>query len=646
MGKRIQKKKNHKRSIPVKKIQAKDRSFLWVLLGLLLLTLLFYSQTFGFDFVYWDDDANIYENPMVTNFHWDNFFFQTKQIFTTPIIGNYNPLPIWTFGLENALYGIDDPGKIHFVNVILHLICVAMVFFVSLRLNLNLTGAAILTFLFALHPMHVESVAWVTERKDVLYASFFFGAILLYQKQQLNYKSSRQILIYILFILSLLSKIQAVTLPLVFILLDYWQDKKFSFSNIFKKWPYFLLSLAFGLLGIYFLREQGSLEANQVFGVIDRIFIGAYSLFVFTIKSIIPYQLSPLYPYPPSLEWYYYASIVVFPIYVLVMYWCFIKKQHVSFFGLAFFLANIVFLLQILGAGQGLTADRFTYVAYFGIFFIIAYYAQKLLKSPRRTITIGILSVMVISYLFLTYYQIGIWKNSETLWTKALEYYPISTLPYGNRGNYYRDQNRTRDAMKDYNQVLRIDPDNASTLNSRAKLFFTLARGRDTLNLALQDYTKAIEIEPENGEFLINRGATYARLGEMNKAFQDISRGLELKPDHAAGYSNRYVLNTQLGNLNAALQDVNAYLSIDPYNGDFLYERANVKMKLGYNDDSILDDLNAAIKLKPNVGVFHYRKAVYLLNTNRVPAAKQAYTMAVQLGYRNINPDVARILGN
>jgi tetratricopeptide (TPR) repeat protein len=105
-------------------------------------------------------------------------------------------------------------------------------------------------------------------------------------------------------------------------------------------------------------------------------------------------------------------------------------------------------------------------------------------------------------------------------------------------------------------------------------------------------------------------------------------------------------LNTQLGNLNAALQDVNAYLSIDPYNGDFLYERANVKMKLGYNDDSILDDLNAAIKLKPNVGVFHYRKAVYLLNTNRVPAAKQAYTMAVQLGYRNINPDVARILGN
>jgi hypothetical protein len=327
----MKKSRNQKKSKTVSTNSMINKTNFILLTLLLFVTILVYIQAVKFDFVYWDDDVNVYENLNVINFEWSNFVSKTIDIFSTPIIGNYNPLSIWTFGIENALYGVSNPGNYHLVNILFHLGCTVLVFRIGLQLQLNAIGATILAFLFSLHPMHVESVAWITERKDVLYGFFFLSALHLYIKQKKSYLKSRNIWIALLFILSLFSKIQAVTLPLVFILIDYWFEKEITLKSIVKKWPYLLISLFFGIGGIYLLGQEGSLETNNVFGLIDRIFIGSYSLVVYLIKVIIPFELSPIYPYPAGLGWYHYGSIFIFPAYFLLLYWTYKKQYRIIF---------------------------------------------------------------------------------------------------------------------------------------------------------------------------------------------------------------------------------------------------------------------------------------------------------------------------
>ena len=234
-------------------------------------TFLIYSSCLKNDFVNWDDDRNVYENPFVTKLTTKNI----KAIFTTDVIGNYNPLPILSFAIENHFFGMD-PKVMHFTNILLHLICTILVFFIFKRLKLSLNVAFIGALLFAIHPLKVESVAWITERKDVLFGCFFLGALLLYIKNLEHYSKSRSVWIFVLFIIGLFAKIQMVALPLSFIAVDYWYNKEMNFKVIIQKWPYFLGSLTFGLLGIYMLQGQGSLETNTNFNLLERLFIGAY----------------------------------------------------------------------------------------------------------------------------------------------------------------------------------------------------------------------------------------------------------------------------------------------------------------------------------------------------------------------------------
>ena len=172
------KKSNPKRKLPKgrKKIISKkkttsfwkNKQMMFPIIGILLFTIACFWTSIDNDFVYWDDDRNIMENPLVSTFSSSNFWANTKDIFTTDVIGNYNPLSIFTFGLENMFFGIDQPIYWHLDNLLLHLICVFFVYRIGILFGLNVWGASLMTLLFAIHPMRVESVAWITERKDVL----------------------------------------------------------------------------------------------------------------------------------------------------------------------------------------------------------------------------------------------------------------------------------------------------------------------------------------------------------------------------------------------------------------------------------------------------------------------------------------------
>ncbi|MEZ4909554.1 MAG: tetratricopeptide repeat protein [Saprospiraceae bacterium] len=620
----------------------KQKLFIWPILAAVVITFLCFLPSLKCEFVNWDDDKNFYENNVITEVNKANFWNHTKKIFTTGVIGNYNPLPIWTFAIEKIVFGLDNPSRWHLNNLLLHLLCVVLAYRLAILLGLKWQGALIVSLLFGIHPMRVESVAWVTERKDVLFGAFYLGALIQYVKFKSDEKASRWIWMTILFLLSLFSKIQAVSLPLSMMAIDYFLDKKWEFKSIISKIPFFILSLIFGIIGILTLKEFGSLESAAtvtVFNPFQRLFIGSYSFMIYLIKLLVPFRLSPLYPYPNYIPIIMYVSMIMLPITLYLLYFTYKTERKSIFFGLIFFIVNIIFLLQILGAGQGFLADRFTYIAYFGLFFITGYYFDYFLN--RNSTYANFLSAGVALYLsamaFITYNQTKVWTNSETLWTHVLKYYKNTTLPYGNRANYLRDEGKIREALSDYNSTLSMKPDQPGAYNSRGKLYFGLAKGQDTLLLALDDYNKAIQYDSTEGEYWVNRGATYARLGQLDKSIADFNKGLLLKPDHAVGYMNRSIIYQNLGRIDLAIQDIDSYLRLIPTNSDLWYEKGRALRLVNKTEEAIVA-YSQAINLNNAKGIYFYERSRAYFTIQKMQEAKADLGRAINLGFRGDDP--------
>lgn len=637
----------------------KDRALIGVICFTAYLT---FSNVKNYQFVNWDDDRNFYENPLITSLNAENFWQNTVKIFKSDVIGNYNPLTIWTFALEKRLYGkgsyngLESPGQWHHTNVLLHLICVWLVYLISRRLRLGLIGAGFVAALFALHPMRVESVAWVTERKDVLYGMFFLAAMYQYIRTKTNPTLWRYVLIYLFFGLSLLSKIQAVALPLVMVAIDFLLDEKFELKSVINKWPYFLISFLWGVLGIVVLGSEGSLDTNDVtYPFWQRIFIGSFSYMVYLVKSVIPYELSPLYPYPPRRH--IFLSNHCFG----ANCWLFgLDGLHQGLEGI--WLCLVFLYFQHYLPLTGIRSRSRIYCgqvhlhrlsgAVFWIWLVAGKIGGKQGASKALATRIGVLVIGV--YSFITYKQVAIWENSGTLWTHVLKYYDKTTLPFGNRANFYRSQKKYDEALVDYNKAISLKED-PQTYNSRARLYFDTANDSTRLLLALKDYNRAIELKPNDGEFWVNRGATYARLGNLEKAIENINTGLKFKPDHLnrlpqpiralnSALAARFPLgSTEYGQYTTlAIADLDEYQKYRPYNGDTWYEKARMKRTLG-NLLAALDDINRAIQIDASKGIYFYERAIENHQLTRKEFAKADLETAISLGYANIDAELAAL---
>jgi len=603
----------------------------------LLITLFAFLPSFDNQYVNWDDDKNFYENEEVITINSDNFWKNTREIFTGDVIGNYNPLTIFSFALEERFVSQESrPFVRHLNNFLLHAGCVIFIFLIGARLGLGLWGATFIALLFAVHPMRVESVAWVTERKDVLFGFFYLGAFYYYLRgKQEGFGTKDWLLITLFFILSLFSKIQAVFLPVSMVLLDYYlsKDAKLTVTSILTKVPFFIGSLIIGIVNILKLKAYGTVGEQEYEGI-SRLFIGSYSLVIYYIKALIPFRLSPLYPYPSSLDWTFYVSIISFVGTAAYLILAYRKKWRVGFFGVAFFMANVFMLLQILGAGQGFLADRFTYVAYFGLFFIMAYYLNKAIndKPSLKLPLLGVAGLMIATYSLMTYNQNKIWKNSGTLWTHVLKYYENSTLPWGNRANYYRDTGKTSLALSDYNKVISLDPSQHRPYNSRARLYFNF-NNRDSLMKALDNYNKAINLQPGNVEYRVNRGATYAKLGDGQRALQNLNEAEQIDPSFANIYLNRSVIYNQDGQRELAIKDIDKYLSIKPNFPDLWYEKANLHNSL-QQDTQGFEAISKAIKMNNTKGIYYFERAKSNFMLGKQDLAISDLNTAAGLGYK------------
>jgi Flp pilus assembly protein TadD len=603
-----------------------------ILAGILIITLILFSPTFKYGFVNWDDDVNVTNNQNITKLDKQSI----QAIFSESIIGGYNPLTTLSFAVEYKIWGLK-PGVYHTNNVILHLVCTLLVYLLLRQLGMNYFIAALTALLFGIHPLRVESVAWVTERKDVLYSMFFLLSTIAY----VAYRKTKNLLYYslslLIFIFSLLSKIQAVSLPLSLIAIDLLIDKRFNWKLLLNKIPFLILSAITGIVGIYFLQQQGSLETGTVLPFFQRIFIGSYSLLVYLVKAFVPYEMSAIYPAPDKLTIMHYLSM---PIVLLSGYLIWkIKKLRIKIIaGTLFFLFNIMFMLQVVGAGQGYLADRFTYIPYLGLFFIAAFILNSLISGAFKT---GVWAFVIIYMLILagiTIQRVKVWENSETLFTDVISKYPKVAVAHNNMGKYFRETNQYDKAIASYSKSLEIDPKGYVTYSNRGKALFDKGR----VDEALSDFNNCLAINPDYVEALSNRGAALASKNRFKDALVDLDKAIKLDPANINAYSNRSLAYYYTNEFEKAINDITTYLKLSPDDADMINIRALCYAQLRRNDEA-LADYNRSIELKPSQGIFYQNRSFYYNLNGDKQRALNDILKAQELGVE-VNTEYLKLL--
>ncbi|MEZ4885868.1 MAG: tetratricopeptide repeat protein [Chitinophagales bacterium] len=621
------------------KITFPQKTHQWMALAaILVITFLCFTPTLTSDFIRtWDDGVYVTNNNQLKPLSFET----VRKIFTSTVGSNYNPLPIFTFAIEKQLFGFN-PFPYHFNNVLLHLGATALVFWLILAMRIRWEVAVFVSLLFGIHPMRVESVAWITERKDVLFGLFYIAALIAYTyriralKEKQRQKARKYFWwCFALFIPALFSKIQAVSLPLSLLALDYYFKRRLSFRLLLEKTPFFLLSLTFGLMGVFFLDKTGALGSNDVFRLSERLLFAPYNLCVYLYKLFVPYPMATFYPYPNRIAgWlptvYYVAPLVLLAVTAGVL-WS-LKHTRVLAFGFLFFLFNVVFVLQVVGAGAAFTADRFTYIPYLGLFFVMGMGLNYLLqKFPQsKTVILSISALYLLNLAFYTFQHSKVWKNDETLWTYTIEHYPRAWQGLVNRADYYGRKNDIPKALADYDQAIKVNSGFVDAYNNRGNLYFRL--GKDLL--ALKDYDKALQIRPKNHRALGNRGAIYYRMGQYQKALQDLDKALELNKNYEDGYLNRGVVHSVLGQYPQAKADFDELLRLSPNHVLAFYWRGLALQNMG-NFPAAIADFTQAIQRRPKNGTFYVsRSQAYKALDNKKKAladAKKARELGEQL---------------
>jgi len=511
-----------------------------------ILALLFFIPVLGNGFVNWDDPLYVYENLHIRH-------LDIRWIFTAVVASNYHPLTLLSHTLDYALFGLNPMGH-HLTSLILHALNSALVFLLAKRLFnkdsgrggtlLPLTAA----LLFAVHPIHVESVAWVSERKDVLSAFFFLFSLLAYLRYtEKGHDKKFYGLTLLAFILALLAKPMAVTLPVVLLILDYYplrRDDNGWGRLIIEKIPFFALSLASAIVTLWAQRVGHGLRGLETHSLFTRIYIAARAVTFYIQKIILPIKLSPYYPLPFNTGLVSSGFIISLVFLILITLLCILalKRQRWPAALWAFYLVTLLPVSGLVTVGGQATADRYAYIPTMGFFILAGAIISRAAvwgkgetagrkKSAAGALTIVILVVFAVQ----SVRQEAIWRNSITLMSRAIELYPErAVIPYNNRGLAYDRRGNLQLALSDYKSAIAISPEFTDAYINRGIVY-----GESSLfTLAIKDFSRAIEIDPGNAKAYMNRGA--ARLGadDYAGALTDLKRGTVLDPGDARGLFN------------------------------------------------------------------------------------------------------------
>ncbi len=541
-----------------------------------LITFMVYIPALRNGFVDWDDQAYVYENTLIRSI--DSEFF--KYIFTTPVHANWHPLTVLSYAVDYSIWGLN-PWGYHLVNIFFHAINTSLVFILTYALvrtaGKQKTGSGLFLFvagvftalLFGLHPLHVESVAWVSERKDVLSAFFFLLSILFYLKYA-SPDSSKKVLYYsgalFSFILAILSKPMAITLPVVLLILDFYPLERLTVkvtdlrNLVVEKAPFFIVTVISAFLTIW--AQKKALIPLASVPVFLRISIALRAFVFYLYKMLLPLGLSPYYPYdynphPSIKDFFNYEYSGSFALLAVATIFCVITAKRHKFFlaAWAYYIVTLIPVSGIVQVGGQAAADRYAYLPSLGPFMLAGAGAGYLISRCKTQVRIFCLAVIMVLFAvlaILTVRQTSVWKDTLSLWSRTIDIYPDSIpVVHLNRGKEYMKRGDYKKSIEDFDIAIRLVPGYTEAYLSRGMCYGLSGQPEK----AIPDFTMAIELNPKDPNPYHNRGVAYLNSGEFTKAADDIKKSIELAPDSGVARLNLGLAYLKLGKKDLAIEN-------------------------------------------------------------------------------------------
>jgi Tfp pilus assembly protein PilF len=511
-------------------------------------------------FVNWDDYETLVDNLRYRGLAWP----QLRWMFTTFHMGPYQPLSWMTYGLDYLIWGMNPIGY-HLTNLILHVGNAVFFYYVcrqliaralsmpdhgSWRLTTSATFAALI---FAIHPLRVESVAWATERRDVLSGFFFLWTLYCYLRANSNAYDDSQSKRWlgaalVTYVLSLLAKATAMTLPVILLLLDIYPLRRLGGGLrpwwttaqrevLREKIPFAILAIAFAIVALIGQRQASALKSLDSYSVESRLAQVFFGASFYLWKTLVPVRLSPLYEISPQFS-LWNPEILAGATATLIITVALYRLRKPLPAGLACWAYSVVTLAPVLGIvsiGSQLVAERYSYLSCLSwavlaggmFFYILPQPDQQKARVRSGVVAISVATVVLMVFAFLTWKQTAIWQNTATLWSHVLELDPNSSIAHYNLGRFLAKQGKHAAAIAHYREAITIRPDDADTHNNLGLLLAM----RGDIKDSLEEFQRAVQINPNYAKAFFNLGRVYAREGEFEKAAQNYRQAAKLDPD-------------------------------------------------------------------------------------------------------------------
>lgn len=594
------------------------QGLLWALpLLIAIVTLVAFFPALQNGFVSWDDDGNFLENPNYRGLGWS----QLRWMFTTFHGGHYQPLSWMTLGLDYLLWGME-PWGYHLTNLLFHAANAVLFFFVSLRLlslafpktavsgNLALHAAAgLAALIFSIHPLRVESVAWVTARRDLLSAFFLLVTILCYLRASQIAESvfaRRRWMAAAVFVyaLSLLSKAIGMTLPVVLLALDVYPLRRLGGGSgkwfgpgvrgiWFEKIPFLLLAVISAFVALFIQEEAGALKPLERYGVTARIAQAFFGFAFYLWKTIFPFGLSPLYELPARFnpwDWPFVLSGLVVAAVSLALF--VVRERWPA--ALAVWVCYLALLAPVSGitqTGVQMTADRYSYLSCLGWAILagagLLYCWQAWIggRVALRTLVAvtGLATAITIGLGILTWKQTLVWRDSERLWRHVLAIDPKSSIGHNSLGVVLVGRGEFKEAIEHYHEALEIDPAYARAHNNLGNAL--LARGE--LDKAIDQLRQALRINPGYAKAHYNLGLALAKRGELEEATDHFRRAVQSDPGYAKAHYNLGTALAIRGELGEAVEHFRQALRVQPGFAEVHMSLARALADQGKKDEAV-----------------------------------------------------------
>src|ERR1039458_9752842 len=627
---------------------------------LALATLAVFLPVAGQGFVNYDDSDYVTENAHVqSGLKWENVIWA----FTTGHASNWHPLTWLSHMLDCQLFGLKA-GPQHLVSVGFHIANTLLLFLLLRRMTSALWRSGLVAALFALHPLHVESVAWASERKDVLSAFFFLLTIWAYvryvevqsPKSNVQSQGTRNTLhaprctlhaarFYLLslsfFALGLMSKPMLVTMPFVLLLIDYWPLRRSGATRresqplaglllLLEKVPFFVLSVASSVITFLVQRKGGAVSTALTFG--ERIANALVSYVRYIGKTFWPKNLSILYPHPghwPAWQVMVSAGLLLVVSAAVVLM---AQRRPYLVVGWLWFCGTLIPVIGLIQVGIQSMADRYTYVPLIGLFIMLAWGIDELMPArPWRCSALAIGAALLLTACgFLTERQIRFWRDSEALFGHAVKVTRDNYLAYNNLGYYLNNQGRTAEAMENYRQALKINSAYDDALNN---LGYALA-GQKKYAEAIPLYEAALRVRPRHAEVHNNLGNALSETGKIDEAIQHYLIALQEKPDHADAHNNLGIALAMKGRLDEAITHFHEAIRCKP-NYASAHSNLGNALAVQHKLDEAIKEYQESLRLKPDDAQAHNNLGNALAEQGKVEAANEHYGQALRLNADN-----------